>query len=262
MEYGDVLFAGSPNFILDKLFKIEFEALKIITGAITGTSKMKLILEYGKPLLIKRQKTHVLYLFYKICKNRAPQYLSNILSSFERNPFYRLRDNFKYLLPQTRSSSYLKSFFPLAISLWNSLPLDYRNAKSLESFKSSLHQKTKVNILYYYGERWANIHHARLRMGCSLLNGHLFTNIHVVNSPKCNCGYPYEDINHFFNFCPKFDHQRAVLKNTLINSNLLDLDLNPNPELLLYGDKKLNVDQNLTLFQAVHEYLRTTNRFL
>jgi hypothetical protein len=112
LEYGDVLFTNCPKYLLDKLYKFEFEALKTITGAITGTSTAKLIIEYGKPLLSKRRNIHVLCLLYKIIAGDSPHYLVNILNSFKRDPRYQLRENHNYILPKTKSSAYLKFFSP------------------------------------------------------------------------------------------------------------------------------------------------------
>ena len=77
-------------------------------------------------------------LMYKIVKNLAPRYLTELLPKLtsERTHFrLRPRDNFSQL--RCRISTFQKSFFPSAITGWNSLDLDVRNSVSLSNFKFS-----------------------------------------------------------------------------------------------------------------------------
>ena len=47
--------------------------------------------------------------------------------------------------------------------------------------------------LFEYGNRTTAVKHAQLRMKCSLLSEHLY-DLHVVDSPDCQCGFDFEDI--------------------------------------------------------------------
>ena len=51
--------------------------------------------------------------------------------------------------------------------------------------------------LFEYGNQATAIKHAQLRTKCSLLSGHLY-DLHVVDSPACQCEFDFEDITHFF----------------------------------------------------------------
>ena len=57
--------------------------------------------------------------------------------------------------------------------------------------------------LFEYGNRTTAVKHAQLRMKCGLLSGHLY-DLHVVDSPASQCGFDFEDINHFFFNWPLF----------------------------------------------------------
>ena len=92
----------------------------------------------------------------------------------------------------------------MAINAWNSLPLQAKNKPSVKAFKSFLKkkEKSKRNLLYYFGNRKIGIHHARIRMGCSLLNSHLSKILHVIEDPSCKCGFNIESPRHYFLECP------------------------------------------------------------
>ena len=64
-------------------------------------------------------------------------------------------------------------FLPFATSLWNSLDKNTRQIANYESFKDMLMVNINDNPLFYVGSRQEQIIMAKLRMGCSNLNGHL-----------------------------------------------------------------------------------------
>ena len=64
--------------------------------------------------------------------------------------------------------------------------------------------------LFKYGNRTSAVKHAQLRMKCSLLSGHLY-DLHVVDSPACQCGFDFVDITHFFFNCLLFRAERTEL---------------------------------------------------
>jgi hypothetical protein len=259
LEYGDILLAGSPKHTLDKINDLEQEALRLITGAIKRSSRVKVILEYGKALIHKRRSIHCLSLMYKLSRNSAPNYLQNIIANFKPQNPRPSRNPYNYSLPQNKSSIYQRTFFPQAIKLWNSLDHSVKSSPNIKTFKSKLNPKQKHNTLYYYGSRWANIHHARMRMGCSLLNHDLYMNIHVLPSPACACGYYDETVMHYFYSCPTFNTERNKMKiklqarGILWNKNIVNI--------LLYGDKTYTYNLNVKIFDIVHEFMAATKRF-
>jgi hypothetical protein len=261
LEYGDIIYAGAPSNCLQKLNKLEFEALRIITGATWNTSITKLCLEYGKPLLIKRRRSHILREFYKIHNGLSPNYLLSLCEKFKCEKNYSLRNNTTYRLPAKLSTICQKTFFPLAITLWNSIPEKWRNSPSVNSFKAKLLPKPNIlSISYYYGKRWPNIHHARIRMGCSGLNSDLCLNLHVRDSPSCRCGWYMEDADHYLNECPIYDVQRKALLDSLKALNLGIINGRINTQLIIFGDPKISLNQMYKIYEAFHKYLIDTKR--
>ena len=141
--------------------------------------------------------------------------------------------NFSLIRTHTRL---LDHMFPaLGTKLWNALPAELKNSSSLKSFAvelsklkcSSITLSKSIHKLYCHGSHIDNINHACLRMGCSKLNVHLMQNIPVIDHEAC--GYPQENMNHFFLHCPLYDNIRHILRNALITAGNIEIS----PEILL-----------------------------
>ena len=68
------------------------------------------------------------------------------------------------------------------------LPIDIRNSRSLNVFERrlKLHFPSPIKMPWFsVGERFVNIHHARICIGCSKLKAHLHFNLHVEDDPSC-----------------------------------------------------------------------------
>ena len=94
-------------------------------------------------------------------------------------------------------------------------------------------------------------------MKCSLLSGHLY-DLHVVDSPACQCGFDFEDIYHFFFNCPLFGAERTELLTNLLTLGITNVKMS----LLLIGcddyDEELN--KNVHVFKFVHHFIHSTGR--
>ena len=215
MEYGDVIWNNCYDCDSALLDSVQYEAARLVTGAIKGTSSARLYKELAWESLTFRRKLHILSHFYKIVKNLAPHYLSELLPklSSERT-HYRLRSRENFTQFSCRTSRFQKSFFPSAITGWNSLDLDVRNSVSLPTFKAKLRSTLfphSYNKLFDFSfSRRASIYHTRLRLGFSSLREYLYK-INRCASPYCECGLDYESVKHFFLFCPRYAAQRNLL---------------------------------------------------
>ena len=228
-----------------------------MTGAIKGTTSARLYKELAWESLNSRRKLHILSQFNKIVKNLAPYYLSALLPklSSERT-YYRLtsRENFTQF-SCTRTSRFQKSFFPSAITGWNSMDLDVRNSVSLPTFKAKLRSTLfphSYNKLFDFSfSRRASICHTRLRLGFSSLREYLYK-INRCVSPFCECGLDYESVKHFFLFCPRYAAQRNLLLTSA--ARILGETWSSSSDVRkiyfsLFGVKSVNYDINCTLFR-------------
>ena len=216
MEYGDVIW-NNYNDCDSALFdSVQYEAARLVTGAIKGTSSARLYKELAwEPLSSRRKPLHLLSQFYKIVKNLAPRYLSELLPklSSERTHYcLRSRENFTQF--SCRTSRFQKYFFPSAVTGWNSLDLDVRNSVSLPTFKAKLRSTFfphSYNKLFDFSiSRRASIDHTRLRLVFSCLREYLFK-INRCASPICECGLDSQSVKHFFLLCPRYAAQRNVI---------------------------------------------------
>jgi hypothetical protein len=257
MEYSIIVWGGTYDTTLSKLEQLNIKAMRIISGAIANSNITKLRNETSICSISERRDAAMLKMFYKIKNNLAPNYLHELIPP-ERHEIiqYALRNNTTIQPPFARLETLKRSFIPCAIKLWNSLPIATRNTNNLSQFKQLISKASNKNILYYYGKRWSNIHHARLRMGCSGLNFDLYTNVHVVNSPICECGNGPETAQHYLMSCPNFNNQRDALRSAVVQ--LCDFNF----DILLYGNENLEYNENCLVFDAVHKFIEDTNRFI
>ena len=70
IEYADVLWdAGCTESESDLLEHVQYEAAKIVTGAMKGTSEHRLMQEIGWEDLKTRRAIHKLLLYFKVVNN-------------------------------------------------------------------------------------------------------------------------------------------------------------------------------------------------
>jgi len=258
LEYADIVWADCTQRDAELLESVQKRAARIVSGGIRGTSTETLYNELGWRSLSDRRDIHSLSLFYQIINGASPEYLTEHIPQHvgDRVPTYGLRNRSNITPFFTRTERFRNSFFPRAVRLWNSLDLSIRNSPSYKSFKAKL-MPTNPNScaeLYYWGDRQLNIQHARLRMGCSILNEHLFKN-HVLQSAACDCGALSESACHYFFECLHHTRPRAVLLDTIIQY------CQPTLKFLLFGNPDLTLDENKNIFSAVHTFIDQTGRF-
>lgn len=131
LEYGDIIWIDSCNDRESTLLEyVQITAARILTGLRINSSRSNLYYELGWDKLSERRKVHKLILFYKMVNCMVPDYLLKLLEPcIPPETTYALRnhDGLTFVIPQAETSSYLKSFLPSTIKLWNELPLDIRS---------------------------------------------------------------------------------------------------------------------------------------
>ena len=255
LEYGDVVWAGAHDCHLVKLDRLQLEAMRIVTGAPNKSNIANLYNDLNWELLSDRRDRHSLIIMFKMVKNLVPTYLCNLKPTQAGDSHeYNLRNNSDLSIPFCRTQCMKKSFLPCTVKLWNSLQNNIKLCDTLSSFKLKLKSHYAVSenfskmkkFLYNSGSRPWNIVHAKLRIGCSSLNDHLFNNLHVIDSPA--------SLQHFFFECPLYLQQRTNLFDALSG---LPCDL----DTLVYGNFSLSLDNNLKIFDQIHIFVEHTDRF-
>ena len=113
-----------------------------------------------------------------------------------------------------RTEIFVKSFILSGSLLWNNSPLSIRTETSVNSLKLKLKQHVyiapQIPKPYIQGKRTESIFHCRLRNKCSNLNNDLYQN-HLKNSPLCDCGSIFEDVEQYFFRCERYNNERVAL---------------------------------------------------
>ena len=80
LDYGDIIYDQPNNESFCNLIeRVQYNAVLAITGAIKGTSQLKIYNELGIESLKFRRWLRQLRVFYKIKTNQIPKYLYELL---------------------------------------------------------------------------------------------------------------------------------------------------------------------------------------
>lgn len=194
---------------------------------------------------------------YKLNNGLLPEEFSNIFPQLVGSTNnYNLRNADNFITVQRRTTLFSNSFIPSATALWNTLPLEFRQSESVSSFKyklkTTLYKQNKVPDYFFIGNRSLSVFHARLRNGCSNLNGDLFAN-HLRLSGLCQCEREMEDAEHYFFKCRLYTEQRIILFHATRPYHPLNL------RTLLFGNN-LSSEDNVIIFKSVQKYIKDTGR--
>ena len=139
LDQNNSLLSGVPSTLLKKLQTIQNASAKVIVGR----KKYDHVTEHLKELhwlpISQRYVFKILLIVFKTLSGKGPDYIKDLLQSYE--PSRKLRSSSEGLLtvPKTRCVSYGdRAFSVIAPKLWNDIPLDIRESVSVESFKKKL----------------------------------------------------------------------------------------------------------------------------
>jgi hypothetical protein len=139
LDYGNALLSGIQDQLLQKLQRVQNSAARIVTKT-SRYSHIKPILKMLHWLPIKQRiDFKVLLLAFKAQIGQAPNYISEMLKPYK--PSKSLRSADKLLLCELKINlqSYgNRSFSSVAPRLWNDLPMDIKQCKTVDSFKQKL----------------------------------------------------------------------------------------------------------------------------
>ena len=135
------LLFGLPKAQIAKLQRVQNAAARRILGTVKFSHITPALHELHWLPVSLRIDYKILLSTFKCIYGLAPTYLSDLIS-IQSNSFYNLRSTSKLLLdpPKGKMLTTLggRSFLAVAPKLWNGLPVELRQATSLNSFKSRL----------------------------------------------------------------------------------------------------------------------------
>ena len=275
VDYADVLYPVLSKSQNSRLESVQRQAALICTKAYQRTPNILLLNELGWENLCVRRRYHALIIMYKIQNGITPEYLSSICPPRRSNVVpYALRNDSNLLTFFCKYVTYRRSFFPVAVTLWNELGDTVKSCFTLHAFKLKLkeHMLTKRCKLFSLFDGREAINHTRLRLGLSGLNGQRFMFNFITYSLCHQCQFENESVEHYLLYCQCYAAQRQSLFITLddIYTDLAKphrtLQSRRNilscVKILLNGDNSLTLTKNVDIFKAVQNYIKDTKRLL
>ena len=124
LDYGDIIYDQPNNESFCNLIeRVQYNAALTITGAIRGTSQLKIYNELGFESLKFRRWFRRLCVFYKIKTTQIPKYLYELLPTESHTYNTRNIENVETYYCRTDLFKY--SFFPYVIDELNKLDIHY-----------------------------------------------------------------------------------------------------------------------------------------
>ncbi|KAI8495333.1 hypothetical protein Bbelb_267880 [Branchiostoma belcheri] len=262
LEYASVLFSNIGTTACKTLEQVQYQAGRLVSGAMARTPRLKLLEELEWDSLAARRDYNRLLIMYKLVSGSVPPHLHLLIPTTrdsQRQLQVRLRNDAHLHVPFCRTATYRNSFVPYTTRLWNSLPSEVRESASYNQFR----QRCRAHILSTrhhqkyrrLGDRQNNILTTRLRLDWSQLNSTLAK--FKLTSRSCSCGATSETVAHFLLSCPLYEDARQTLATEV--RRLTDRPLSTNILLNGYPGHDPLTDQNLSA--ALHTYISSTNRF-
>ena len=193
--------------------------------------------------------------------NKTPFYLQDKLPP-KHKPF--LFNVFRKI--NCRTDRYMNSFFPSAISSWNSIISNFEVFPSFDNLKDHMLSlfRPKNKSIFGVHEPLGIRHLFQLRVSLSDLRSDKARH-NFIDTPYDNCHWNQgsEDSSHFLFTCPSYITQRVTLVNSVKevlrrnNLNHLENQL----QLYLYGHYSLNHGDNRLILMATLKFIKDSRRF-
>ena len=138
LDYCSIVWGNCGKTLSERLQKLQNRAARILTSSSYDADARYLLQQLGWKDLITQRQIQVALMVFKALNDLAPDYLSSMFTERSTSG-YVLRDSTNKLnVPLPRTNYLKRSFSYRGATLWNSLPCNLRQEKSLNRFKQLL----------------------------------------------------------------------------------------------------------------------------
>ena len=265
IEYGNIIWGNCGTTVFIKLDRIQYRLALSITGAMSGSSRVKLNDVLGIPSLEERCNLMTVCTIQKMYFGNVPNYLSDLIDIYKPLNNYNLRDPYK-LMP---SGQLYSSCIEKGIKLWNLLPIEIRRINlSSKIFKLRVLNHWQISTKFKFPLKTLDRRHEilinRFLVDFSQLKDDLFKH-NIIPDNKCSCGM-IENLKHYLFECPQYTNIRQTLMRNLVHLEIFtneNIQLSSRELFIIFSNLWKNVDlpQRSALLLEIQNYIRTTNRF-
>ena len=147
-DYCDSVWGNCTKALANKLQKLQNRAARILTHSNYDANADFLIQQLGWKKLHSQRSIHMAVMIYKSLNGLAPDYLSAKFLDRSSVCNYSLRDTEGKLAVPMPHTNYMKNSFSYSGAvLWNSLPIELRQANSLTAFRAGCERFFSSNEL-------------------------------------------------------------------------------------------------------------------
>ena len=147
-DYCDSVWGNCTKALANKLQKLQNRAARILTHSNYDANADFLIQQLGWKKLHSQRSIHKAVMIYKSLNGLAPDYLSAKFLDRSSVCNYSLRDTEGKLAVPMPHTNYMKNSFSYSGAvLWNSLPIELRQANSLTAFRAGCERFFSSNEL-------------------------------------------------------------------------------------------------------------------
>ncbi len=141
IDYGITAWGYAPNTYLDRVQRFQNRAARIITGNYDRDVRgIDLVKDLGWFNIRQRRDYFTALLVFKSLNGMSPDYMTDMFTYSHEIGTYNTRSTVQNILcvPKINKQIFSQSIQFNGPRMWNSLPLEIRNAQSLIPFKSLL----------------------------------------------------------------------------------------------------------------------------
>ena len=135
-EYCNIIWAICSSVVLEKLFRIQKKAIRLIANSDWNAHTAPLFRDFNVLTVHQINRLQVASFMFKVFYKLLPQYFNDMFISNSLVHNYNTRQCDDFHVPYHRLVLASNSIRVYGVNVWNSIPRDLRNTTSLKLFRT------------------------------------------------------------------------------------------------------------------------------